>query len=114
MKAYLDGARAGAPQAIQVADRFHLLQNLAEALDQVFSAHGKTLKTVSEAPRHTPVVQPDGRTVVPVPPSTPPPRPRPGPPSGGPGGSRPMNRCGRCPARVGPIAPSLSHSALVA
>ena len=40
LKAYMDGARAGAPQATQVADRFHLLQNLAEALDQVFSALG--------------------------------------------------------------------------
>ena len=33
LKAYRDGARAGAPQATQVVDRFHLVQNLAEALD---------------------------------------------------------------------------------
>ncbi len=71
MKAYIDGARAGAPQAIQVADRFHLLQNLVEALDQVFSAHGKALKTVSAALSRPPVIQPDGRTAVPVPPSAP-------------------------------------------
>jgi transposase len=69
MKAYIDGARAGAPQATQVADRFHLLQNLAEALDQVFSTHGKALKAVSEALSRTPIVQPDGRTAVPVPPN---------------------------------------------
>lgn len=74
LKAYRDGARAGAPQAIQVADRFHLLQNLAEALDQVFSTYGKALQAVSEGLSHTPVVQPDGQTVVPVPPSTPPPQ----------------------------------------
>jgi len=74
MKAYSDGARAGAPQATQVADRFHLLQNLAEALDQVFSAHGPMLKAVSEARSHTPITQSDGRTAMPVPPSPPTPQ----------------------------------------
>src|SRR5262245_59975530 len=74
LKAYQDGARAGAPQATQVADRFHLLQNLAEALDQIFSTHGKALKAVSEAMSRTPVVQPDGQIAVPVPASTPTPR----------------------------------------
>jgi transposase len=74
LKAYMDGARAGAPQATQVADRCHLLQNLAEALDQVFSTHGKALKAVSEALSRTPIIQPDGQTAVPVPPSTPTPQ----------------------------------------
>ena len=50
LKAYRDGARAGAPQATQVADRVHLLQHLAEALDHVLSTHGKALKAVSGAP----------------------------------------------------------------
>jgi transposase len=68
MKGYSDGARAGAPQAIQVADRFHLVQNLAEALDQVFSAHGNALKAVNDARSCIPVLQADGRTAVPVPP----------------------------------------------
>jgi transposase len=74
LKAYKDGARAGAPQATQVADRFHLLQNLAEALDQVFSAHGPALKAVSDAQSCLPVTQADGRTAVSVPPSTPTPQ----------------------------------------
>jgi transposase len=71
MKAYSDGARAGAPQATQVADRFHLIQNLAEVLDQVFSTHGNALKAVSDALSKAPVLQADGRTAVPVPPSAP-------------------------------------------
>src|SRR5688572_9465585 len=74
LKAYRDGARTGAPQATQVADRFHLLQNLAEALDQVFSAHGNALKAVSDARSRAPVVHADGRSAVPVPPRGPTPQ----------------------------------------
>jgi transposase len=74
MKAYSDSARAGAPQATQVADRFHLLQNLADALDQVFSAHGHALKALSDTLSRTLVAQPDGRTAVPVPPPMPSPQ----------------------------------------
>jgi len=44
--AYAKGISEGAPLAIQVADRFHLLQNLAETLDQVFCTHAKILKEV--------------------------------------------------------------------
>jgi len=35
-KAYASGISQGAPEAIQVADRFHLLQNLGETLERVF------------------------------------------------------------------------------
>src|SRR5262245_56947443 len=44
-KAYADGARHGAPQATQVADRFHLLQNLAETLTQIFNRHSEDRKS---------------------------------------------------------------------
>jgi transposase len=70
-KAYADGARQGAPQAPQVADRLHLIQNLAEALTQVFNLHSQALKAVNEARSRTPMTRPDGMVVVPVPPASP-------------------------------------------
>jgi transposase len=66
--AYADGAHQGAPAAIQVADRFHLLQNLREALDQVFTMHGKALDAVNDLVRQQPMALPDGTVAVPVPP----------------------------------------------
>lgn len=65
-KAYESGIRQGAPLAIQVADRFHLLQNLAEALAQVFGAHSQTLKTVASTHSLSSVTAQDGTVVVPV------------------------------------------------
>ena len=66
--AYADGAHRGAPAATQVADRFHLLQNLREALDQVFTTHGKALDAVNDLVRQQPMALPDGTVAVPVPP----------------------------------------------
>jgi transposase len=36
---YADGARRGAPQAVQVADRFHLLRNLGDVVRRVLLRH---------------------------------------------------------------------------
>lgn len=44
---YRQGTLQGAPMAIQVADRFHLLQNLAEALEQVFNENAQVLKSIN-------------------------------------------------------------------
>jgi transposase len=71
-RAYADGARQGAPDAIQVADRLHLLQNLSEALDEVFHTHGNALDAVNKALRQAPVARSDGMVAVPVPPLSPP------------------------------------------
>jgi len=35
--AFADGARQGAPQALQVADRFHVVKNLGQALDRLLA-----------------------------------------------------------------------------
>jgi len=49
--AYAQGAREGAPHAVQVADRFHLLQNLADALGEVLAGEHAALR---EAARKAP------------------------------------------------------------
>jgi len=66
--AYAEGARQGAAAATQVADRFHLLQNLREALDQVFLTHSTVLDVVNETMRQQPLLLLAGVVAVPVPP----------------------------------------------
>jgi len=65
--AYAEGARQGAAAATQVADRFHLLQNLREALDQVFATQGQALEAVNALGRQQPVALSAGAFAVPVP-----------------------------------------------
>jgi transposase len=72
--AYAEGAKQGAPQATQVADRFHLLQNLREALEAVLTTHAQALNAVNAQQRPQPVPLADGTLAVPVPPPPTPPR----------------------------------------
>jgi transposase len=56
--AYAEGATAGAPQAQQVADRWHLLNNLSEVLVKVLEAHANALRNLPSDERTPVSVQP--------------------------------------------------------
>lgn len=47
---YKSGMSQGAPDAIQVADRFHLIHNLAEVLEQVFRSQKSELQRITSPP----------------------------------------------------------------
>jgi transposase len=60
-EAYAEGARAGAPQAVQVADRFHLLQNASAALEEVLRGRRRHLVPPADAEPHDPAIPVDAR-----------------------------------------------------
>ena len=64
--AYAKGARNGASEAVQVADRFHLLQNLAGTLEVMFTAHAKDLRAAEQGCREAGVAE-HGRVSIPPP-----------------------------------------------
>ena len=47
-EAYAEGARIGGPQAVQVADRFHLLRNASDALDRMLRSRRLRVEGVAE------------------------------------------------------------------
>jgi transposase len=62
--AYATGAREGAPDALQVADRWHLLSNWHEAIERVFNRHRSLIKQVS-IPKFFPAKQPAAKVLPP-------------------------------------------------
>jgi transposase len=47
--AYADGARQGAPQAVQVADRFHLLKNVTDSFERFLARNHARLRQAAQA-----------------------------------------------------------------
>jgi transposase len=52
--AYAEGARTGAPQAVQIADRFHLDKNVTEALERYLLHHHRSLRQAGQEEQTTP------------------------------------------------------------
>src|SRR5207245_2901526 len=49
-RVYAEGARRGAPHAVQVADRFHLVKNLGEALERLLLHERAALQAAASLP----------------------------------------------------------------
>jgi transposase len=67
--AYAEGARLGAPQATQVADRFHLDKNVTDALERYLLRHHRSLRQAGHE-EQSPSPVPSRAFLVPLPPAS--------------------------------------------
>jgi len=66
-KTYKSAMTEGAPEAIQVADRFHLVKNLSETLEQAFGSYCSELKAAEQAQHQATIADAPEATVLAVP-----------------------------------------------
>lgn len=65
-EAYAQGARDGAPEAMQVADRWHLLKNVGELLERVLHMHRAALADAATADPPATPTSPSSNALAPV------------------------------------------------
>ncbi len=69
--AYADGARRGAPDAVQVTDRWHMLRNLSDAMHALADRHGTAVRRAAGAVADTPRATGSASQPVPLTPDAP-------------------------------------------
>lgn len=66
-KTYKKAMTEGAPTAVQIADRFHLVKNLSEALERAFGSYRAELKAAEQSQQQATVIEAAEETVMAIP-----------------------------------------------